>query len=89
MALEGLNCDADSVLGGFFPAEPGSTGQLVGIHGAGQVSTAICRAHRNTDALLMPVAIVATPANKPTIAAPAANHFWQRVSTRNLRISIR
>jgi hypothetical protein len=43
--------------------------------GFGQLSQEICRAHRNIDALLMPVAMVASPANKPTIAAMTAIRF--------------
>jgi hypothetical protein len=43
--------------------------------GVGQLSQVMCRAQRNIDALLMPVAMVARPANKPTIVATTAILF--------------
>jgi hypothetical protein len=51
---------------------PGSAPPLC--HGTGQVSKVMCRAQRNTDALLMPVAMVAKPANRPTIVTTKVTH---------------
>ena len=41
-------------------------------HGMGQPRKVMCRAQRNTDALLTPVAMVESPAKRPTTATPAA-----------------
>jgi hypothetical protein len=67
------------------------TGKTTGVppyQGFGQPSQLICRAQRNIDALLMPVAMVAIPANRPTIVAMTAIRFCRRVRTMDLRISI-
>jgi hypothetical protein len=44
-------------------------------HGGGQVSKVLCRTQRNTDALLTRVAMVAKPADRPTIITTEVIHW--------------